>query len=204
MVAGWQKLLAIGAHADDVELGCGATLSKFGRMEGVHVRILTLTDRNEPDTYQQEFGSAVSCLNCKADAVAHHFTVFTMHHERSAILRHFERDRDDFKPDVVFVPGPGDHHQDHQVVIEEARRCFKGITLLGYEIIRSNFGLRPDVFVRVELDHVDAKAKAVQCYEKQKDKLYCRPETIEGHARFRGAMCGAPFAEAFQSEWIVL
>jgi len=196
------SVLVIAPHPDDAELGCGATISKLIR-NGCKVSILTLTDRSEFDI-EPEVQAAAKELGLEENIKLLNFPHRDLWSSRAGILRTFERARDTLDLDVVFTPAPDDLHQDHQVSLEEAKRAFKGTTLWGYEILRSNFSFAADVFVEVEKEDVERKVKAIKHYHTQANKLYCRAEAIFGLARVRGAMCGAVLAEGFKNIWQVL
>ncbi len=80
------------------------------------------------------------------------------------------------------------------------------MTLLSYEIIRSDFEFRPTLFARVSADQVARKCDAVACYATQRGKLYTEPHAIKGLAAVRGAQCDSPtgLAEAFEVVWSVV
>lgn len=199
-----ERAVVIASHPDDAELGCGATMALLAD-RGVDVTVLMLSDRGEANWFD-EAKRAAACLMPPGQIRVEtcHFTVFHMASERAAILRRFELYRDlEFEPDLIFAPAANDMHQDHRTALDEARRAFKGVSLLTYEIVRSNHDFRPAVFVPVTADYVDRKIRAVNCYATQRDKLYCQRGAIEGLARVRGAMCDVPFAEAFGLEWLV-
>ena len=193
--------LIIAPHPDDAELGMGGTIARLadGSSEPT---ILMLSDRGE-QSWLDEARAAARILHGSVTVETLHLTVFHMATERATLLRHLEEYRRKLKPDAVFVPAAGDTHQDHTAALEECRRAFKGLSLYGYEISRSNVLFRPTLFVPIHETYVDQKCDAVQCYAPQRDKLYCQPAAIKGLATARGAMCDSRFAEAFQTEWEV-
>lgn len=201
----FERPLIIAPHPDDGELGVGATAAKWAD-GGCKLTVLMLSDRGEPTWMEEALKSAkVLGKNGAITVETLHQTVFHMASERQAILRSLEAYRGRIKPDVVFAPAAGDLHQDHAVAMDEARRVFKGVTLLGYEIIRSNLGFRPTLFVPVTADQIARKVDAVACYATQRGKLYTDSHAIEGLAAVRGAQCDSPteLAEAFSVEWMV-
>jgi len=198
------RLLVLAPHADDLELGAGGLVSRLVASES-KVLAVNLTDRGEPEWFTEEVAESLKCLcdNGNLEAECYDFSVFDMHSERGALLRTFERLRRDWKPTFVLCPADQDLHQDHTTCLQEARRAFKGISLAGYEICRSNVRFRPNLFIPVSEADIEKKCRAVQCYKSQCHKLYMQPDTIRGLARLRGAQAEVEFAEAFQVEWIV-
>lgn len=200
-----KRILVIEPHPDDGPLGLGASLAQWAG-EGREITTLMLSDRGEPTWLDEARESAKILAGTGLITVETlHHTTFHMERERHAILRSLEEYRDRLKPDIVFMPAMGDLHQDHATAANEARRVFKGTTLLGYEIVRSNLILNPILFIPATDDQVNRKCDAVSCYKSQQGKLYTGPDAIRGLAAVRGAQCDSPsgLAEAFSVEWMV-
>lgn len=205
MIRNISQALVLAPHPDDAELGCGATIARLLDADA-RVTILMLSDRGEPSWFSEAL-EAAKLLAAESQGIAVetlHLTVFHFPEERQTLLRQLEHWRDELEPDVVLAPADGDTHQDHETALKEARRAFKGVTLLTYEIMRSTYWFCPRVFVPVSADQVRRKAQSVACYATQRGKRYTAAEAIEGLARNRGAQCDADYAEAFGAEWIVL
>jgi len=196
------RILVIAPHPDDCELGCGASLARHAA-GGSKVLVLMLSDRGEPD-WLKEATAAASCLHESIKVETLHLTPFHMANERQSLMRSMEEYRERFKPQCVLCPAEGDEHQDHLAALLECRRVFKGCTLLGYELLRSNKRFRPRMYVKVTWPHVHAKCEAVSQYSTQRDKYYCFPTVIRAQAMVHGAACEVEFAEAFDVEWMVL
>jgi len=208
------RVLILSPHPDDEALGCGGTVARLAD-DSREVIVVTLTDRdaNQPllddiaseseNALEQLVGAArVKSGQCALIHLA--FPLFEMRTVRQHVLTTFERLRRELKPDAVFAPALGDLHQDHQVCMEEAARAFKGVTLLGYHILRSNPEFAPAVYVGITEEQLERKTAAVQCYSTQREKEYCKPWTLRAQAAFRGAQCGLPLAEAFSVRWAVV
>lgn len=195
------KLLVTAAHPDDAELGAGGTIARLAE-RGCKVLILMLSDRGEK-TWFDEAKAAAAELHESVKVETLHLTPFHVATERQSLMRSLEQYRQDFAPDCVIAPAAGDEHQDHVAAMEECRRVFKGCSLLGCEIIRSNKRFRPRLFSKIYFPHLKRKGAAVEKYTTQKDKYYCFFNVIRGLAMVRGAQCECEFAEAFDVEWIV-
>src|SRR5699024_6321863 len=76
------------------------------------------------------------------------------------------------KPDLVLIPNSQDIHQSHEVVYAEARRAFKYITLLGYELPWNSMNFSMDVFITLSECNVKAKVDAINCYRTQKHRMF--------------------------------
>ena len=195
------KLLLVAPHPDDAELGAGGTIARLADM-GCEVLVLLLCDRDEP-AWLEEAKAAAADLHETVHVETLHLTPYHMHTERQSLMRSLEQYREDFKPDCVMAPAAGDENQDHVTAMNECRRVYKGCTLLGYEIIRSNKAFRPRLFSKIYYPHLKRKGASIEHYTTQKDKYYCFFSVIRGLAMTRGAACECEFAEAFDVEWIV-
>lgn len=201
MLLGINKLLVVAPHPDDAELGAGGTIARLAE-QGCELLVLMLSDRGE-SSWLEEATVAAAELHESVRVETLHLTPFHMAAERQSLMRSLEQYREDFGPDCVMAPAAGDEHQDHVAAMEECRRVFKGCTLLGYEIVRSNKRFRPRLFSKIYFPHLKRKGASVTRYSTQKDKYYCFFHVIRGLAMIRGAACEREFAEAFDVEWIV-
>lgn len=211
----FRKAIVFAPHPDDAELSSGGLIARLAD-EGCAVTIVTMTDRDGNVSYlrdgaklHSETDRAAHCLTNGHNGsppiqVAHfEFPIYEFPVARQRILTSMERVRRDIMPDLVIAPAQGDLHQDHATVLAEAQRSFKGVTLLTYQILHSNFTFQPLVFVRLDRRHIERKIRAVQNYRTQASKPYCSPTVIESQAAVYGAMCGCEYAEAFGVRWIV-
>ena len=97
-------------------------------------------------------------------------------HARQEILEYMIQINQSFKPDIVFVHTKADIHQDHGTVTEEALRAFRGITVLGFDVIRSSYGFFPNFLVEVSEEDVDKKVKALSEYTTYSNRYYFNAE----------------------------
>ena len=133
----------------------------------------------------------------KQNAVVEQFTTRIFHDSRQEILEYFLKLRRDFRPDVIFVHSKADVHQDHNTMTEEALRAFRGITLLGFDVVRSSYGFFPHFLVEVSEADVDAKLAALSQYKTYADKYYFERELLRATMIRHGALAELPFAEGF-------
>jgi LmbE family N-acetylglucosaminyl deacetylase len=105
---------------------------------------------------------------------------------------------------MVLMPTELDLHQDHHIIAMEGLRAFKATSILGYELPWNNISFETTAFVCLQEQHLERKIAALQCYESQAGRPYCKPEFIRGLAITRGVQISAEFAEAFKvRRWIV-
>lgn len=189
------KILAIGSHCDDVELGCGATLSKLS--ENNDVIIYALSDCGVPGI-SQEFKNSTKELGCLCEIGR--FDRRTFDSRRQDILDQFISMRAKLKPDLVFVHSSTDIHTDHWTVHREAVKAFKHCKILGYECIWNNIQQTNHTFFsEIEDHHLRAKLLALESYKSQENRQYMNPEFITSLAKVRGVQAGVHYAESFET-----
>jgi LmbE family N-acetylglucosaminyl deacetylase len=200
------RVLLVGAHPDDIELGMGATvlrLSKMGRYEFTCL-IFSSCDENLPrsfvkGTLLEECKESLSILGIPEHQITFlDFPVRRFSEHRQDILQILVDVRIKAKIDVVFCPSSRDIHQDHSVVAEETTRSFKSKTVLGYELPWNNLSSKRDLFVALDEDCVVGKSKALASYISQQDRPYMSTEAQQSLARYTGLLIGTSYAEAFE------
>ncbi len=194
-----KRVLFLGAHPDDIELGCGALIHHIKGMSDL--LCVTLSDNQKnPDlqNVKDEHLRSMSVLGIpKEKVVFGPFTTRIFHDSRQEILEYFLKLRNDFQPDIIFVHSKQDVHQDHNTMTEEALRAFRGITVLGFDVVRSSHGFFPHFLVEVTEEDVNAKIEALSQYETYRDKYYFNNELTRSIMVRHGALAERPFAEGF-------
>ncbi|MBI3175971.1 MAG: PIG-L family deacetylase [Chloroflexi bacterium] len=194
-----KRVLFLGAHPDDIELGCGALLHQI--VDKTEVLCVTLSDNQKnPDlqNVKDEHLKSMAVLGVPAEKVAFGpFTTRVFPDSRQEILEYFLKLRKDFKPDLIFVHSQHDIHQDHNTMTDEALRAFRGITVLGFDVVRSSYGFFPHFLVEVSEESVNKKIEALSQYETYRDKYYFNSELTRSIMVRHGALAEIPFAEGF-------
>jgi LmbE family N-acetylglucosaminyl deacetylase len=203
------KLLAVGAHPDDLELGCGGTLALY-KKKGHEVYMLVLTRgeaSGDPTVRQKECEQAAKTIG--ADRVFFGSLHDTKVTEGIETIMEIENVINSVKPDVVFSPSPRDQHQDHRntgLASLSAARNVQRVLLFESPAAFRDF--LPQIFVDID-STLNIKLKALEAYASQSSK---RPfsnhnshsesarvvHASEGLALFRGFQAGVSVAEAFE------
>lgn len=205
------RILAIGAHLDDIEIACGGTLAKAVQT-GHTVKALVMSKSgytNKEGKIQRSDDVAVrEGLNALHTLGIQDIEVLDFETKdipfRSDVVNAIDLRLADFKPDVIFTHHPFDTHQAHEGVakatIAAARRLN---TIFFYEPItpsgRSYVAFRPQMYVDIT-DTVDTKIAALKCHTSEYNKFGAE-DWIEGvrcRCGFRGYEIGTKFAEAFE------
>jgi LmbE family N-acetylglucosaminyl deacetylase len=199
-----REILCLGAHADDIEIGCGATIR---RLVAAHpdatVRwfVLSATDVRaaEAEASAADFLAGAG----KPDVRVARFREGYFPWVGAELKDWFEEIKGEVEPDVVFTHTRTDLHQDHRTVAELTWNTFRRHLILEYEIPKYD-GDRPEpnTFVPLTTREVDAKvASLLRHFPSQQHRSWFTEATFRGVCALRGVECGAPtgFAEAFVS-----
>jgi LmbE family N-acetylglucosaminyl deacetylase len=203
------RILCLGAHCDDIEIGCGGTL-------------LHLLSARRPTevTWVAFSAAAIRRRELEASArrflrravrrtlIAHEFRDSYFPGQYVAIKQAFEPLKALVKPDIIFTHQCDDRHQDHQLIGELTWNAFRDQLILEYEIPKYEGGLRtPVAYVGLRPGEVERKIRLLmECYGTQRSKRWFAPESFRGLMRLRGIESGSPFgwAEGFHARKLLL
>jgi len=189
----------IGAHPDDIELGCGALIADI--VDQTNVICVTLSDNQKNPVLQnlvKEHDQSMAILGVKPEnAILHDFTTRRFQAARQEILEVMIGLKHEYHPEVVFVHTAQDIHQDHKTITDEALRAFRGTTLLGFDVLRSSYGFFPHFLVEVSEEGVNKKIQALKAYKTYSNKYYFDENIIHATAIRHGALAERPYAEGF-------
>lgn len=202
---GYRRILAVGAHTDDVELGCGGFLARAKR-EGATVKVAAFSRAEQSlpegaalDALEQEFRSSMDVLGADEVHVGG-YPVRRFQEHRQALLDDLIKLRRGFEPDLVLTMHSQDSHQDHSVVHAESVRAFRGVTVLGYELPWNQRETRQEMFVELTEEDLAQKIRMLSCYgtQNQLSRGYMDPEVTRAIALTRGLQSRLPLAEMFE------
>jgi LmbE family N-acetylglucosaminyl deacetylase len=194
-----QRILAIGAHPDDIEIAAGATLAKQ-RDSGNYVFGLILTQGTQGGDATRRL------LEAKKGAEflgLDEYKILDFHDTRMSdqsneVLQAIETVINQIKPDMIFTHSVNDIHQDHQVVHNATLRAARrSPTILCYESPSATADFRPEYFVDVA-NYVDVKVEAIRGHWDQRKKPYVKPDKVRSKLAFRGEQARIDFAEGFE------
>ena len=202
----YDRVLALGAHTDDIELGCGAFLSRLQR-EGSEIAVAAFSRAEDSlpsdmplDTLEIEFRRSMKHLGLTDSVYVVDVPVRRFPEHRQAVLEELVRINRDFQPDLILTMNSHDSHQDHEVVHKESVRAFRGRTLLGYEIPWNQQQNVMSLFVEVTPEDVDRKVTMLGEYRSQIElkRPYMSSEFVFSSATFHGFQSRRPLAEAYE------
>ena len=167
-----KKVCFIGAHPDDIELGCGAFISNIS--DKTDILCVTLSDNQKNPSLAhlvEEHYRSMEILGVTREHVKlESFTTRRFPELRQEILEYLYQLNHEYQPDIVITHTRADIHQDHQQTTEEVLRAFRGTTVLGFDALRSSYGFFPHFLVEVSEADVERKVQALAEYSTYNDK----------------------------------
>jgi LmbE family N-acetylglucosaminyl deacetylase len=196
------KLLAIGAHSDDIEIGCGGTILKLIEQGAVsEVCWVVLTGENERAAEARRSAEAMLAGVPSTRVILKGFRDGYFPYDGGEIKAVFEQLKGEISPDVIFTHQRADLHQDHRVTCELTWNTFRDHLVLEYEIPKYDGDMSvPNLFVSLEellcrrkIDHL------MEHFGSQRSKRWFADDLFSGLLRLRGMECNSPtfYAEAF-------
>jgi LmbE family N-acetylglucosaminyl deacetylase len=202
------KVLCLGAHSDDIEIGCGGLLlSLLARHKAVDVDWVVFSAPAGRDKEARRSAEMFLRGARKKQILLKRFRDGFFPFDGAKIKAVFEQLKSS-KPDLVLTHYRDDRHQDHRVLSDLAWNTFRDHWILEYEIPKYDGDLgAPNCFVPLDLSVCERKVEYLNAaFGSQRDKHWFSAETFMGLMRLRGMECRAPggYAEAFYSRKITL
>ncbi|PID96373.1 MAG: PIG-L domain-containing protein [Actinomycetales bacterium] len=202
------KVLAVGAHSDDIEIGCGATIVQLAdQYPAVHVDWVVLTADGQRRDEAQDAAEALLAGTTSHSIHIENFRGSYLPAQWAAVKDRFEEFKP-FDPDLVLVHSRRDAHQDHRTVGELAWNTFRDHLVLEYEIPKYDGDLgAPSLFVPVSEAAMERKIDTLMnVFRSQHSRSWFTADTFASLMRLRGVECNSPsgYAEAFYVRKLVL
>lgn len=204
-----KSALFLGAHCDDIEIGCGGTilhlLEAHPDMEMIWIVFSSNDARaKEAEASFEKFVGSLQEKTIEINAFQNGFFPYI----GSSIKDYFEELKGRVQPDVIFSHYGEDLHQDHRLIAELTWNTFRDHWILEYEVPKYDGGLQsPNIFVPISADQAQRKSELLEsCYKTQKKRPWFTASTFEGLSRLRGVECNSEsgYAEAFYSRKTLL
>lgn len=201
-------VLCLGAHCDDIEIGCGGTLLQLKKAYGdlrFYWVVFSATGARE-----KEAAEAATLFSGESEIkiVFKDFRDGFLPYNGSAVKDFFEALKTQVNPDLIFTHWQGDAHQDHRLLSDLTWNTFRDHLILEYEIPKYDGDLgRPNVFVPLDAPFFEEKINHLfEAFRSQQSKPWFDRNTFLGLMRIRGMESNAPtgYAEAFYARKIIL
>lgn len=200
------RALFLGAHSDDIEIGCGGTVLRLVR-EYPRLEVKWVVFSGDAARAEEARRGAALFLQGvgKAEVVTHTFRDGFFPVQLEAIKERFEALKA-FDPHLVFTHARADRHQDHRVLSDLAWNTWRSHAVLEYEIPKYDGDLgRPNLYVRLEPELLERKIEyLMQAFGTQRSKHWFDPETFRALPRLRGMESATRYAEAFYARKVVI
>jgi LmbE family N-acetylglucosaminyl deacetylase len=194
-----ERVLTIGCHADDIEIGCGGMVLELTRsLPGLHVTWVVLTASEvRADEARASAAAFLSGARSVDVRVLGHRECF-LPYDGPAVKESFE-DLKSVAPDLIFTHVRDDLHQDHRLASELTWNTFRDHLILEYEIPKYDGDLgRPNVFVHLPEETVNEKIELLEKhFPSQIGRHWFDGELFRGLMRLRGMESATRYAEAF-------
>jgi LmbE family N-acetylglucosaminyl deacetylase len=203
------RVLCLGAHCDDIEIGCGGTLLRL-IAEGwkLDVRWVVLCSNKSRGDEARASAKAFLAGTMKQEISIERFRDGFLPYVGPPVKEYFEELKKEPPPEVVFTHHRADLHQDHRLVCDLTWNTFRDQLILEYEIPKfdGDLGL-PNFFVH--LDEATARRKTelmLKHFASQREKHWFTEDTFLGLMRLRGVESRSPgrYAEGFHCRKVVL
>ena len=195
------NILAIGAHPDDIELGCAGTMMRYARA-GHSVFYLIMSDGGrggEVSTRRSEQESAAQRVGVKklfwGNAADTEFSV------DKGMIAFIEAVCGEVQPDEVYVNFGDDSHQDHRALAKCVLAAARYVPRVLFYEDYTSLNFQPEIFVDIT-DVIEDKIVVVDCHRSQVDRQHPHRldmlESIKAVAHFRGFQGKVRYAEGFK------
>ena len=203
------RVLCLGAHSDDIEIGAGGTLLKLAeKTDDLEICWVVFSApgvrADEARLSADDFLSGIARKQIKIGS----FRESYFPSEWPSIKEWLEEIKVNFVPDIVFTHYRDDRHQDHRVLSDLAWNTFRNHLILEYEILKYDGDIgHPNVFVPVSEQLCTRKIELLmKHFQTQSTRHWFTSDTFEAMHRIRGIECVSPTgrAEAFYCRKMVL
>jgi LmbE family N-acetylglucosaminyl deacetylase len=204
-----KQVLCLGAHCDDIEIGCGGTLLRLLELKP-DLSIVWIAFSSDALRAGEARASAGIFLS---DVAEPRVSIETFRgryfpYVGGEIKEYFDQLAVELDPDVIFTHYRFDLHQDHRLTCELTLNTFRDHLILEYEIPKYDGDVgQPNVYVPLDASQVERKVSTIlSCFQSQRDKHWFTEETFRAMLRLRGIESKSPsgYAEAFHCRKLVL
>jgi len=202
------KILCLGSHSDDIEIGCGGTILRLlSYHQNVEVAWVVFSSSREREREARNSAELFLGQAKQKEVIINHFRDGFFPFEGAKIKDSFEGLKR-LSPDLILTHNRKDAHQDHRLIAELTWNTFRDHLILEYEIPKYDGDMgQPSVFVPIEVEVCQKKVYYIMdAFESQRHKRWFQKETFLSLMRLRGMECNAPngYAEAFYCRKLVL
>jgi LmbE family N-acetylglucosaminyl deacetylase len=202
------KLLCLGAHSDDIEIGCGGTVLRIAaEVPDLFVRWIVFSGDELRGTEARNSAKAILEHVSRKQIEVLGFRDGYFPSQSADIKDYFESIKRDLNPSLILTHWQNDAHQDHRLIAELTFNTFRNHLVLEYEIPKYDGDLgNPNFFVPLTQAQLQRKIDMIlHHFVSQRERSWFEAGTFAAMARLRGVGCNSPegVAEAFYARKIV-
>jgi LmbE family N-acetylglucosaminyl deacetylase len=203
-----RRILCLGSHCDDIEIGCGGTILRLLREHlEVEVRWVVFSSTAVRKKEAARAANLFLAAAKKKKIVIRNYRDRFFPSQQAQIKGEFEMLKKTFEPDLILTHYRHDLHQDHRVICELTWNTFRSHLILEYEIPKYDGDLgAPNFFVGLDRATCEQKAKHIlDAFASQRSKQWFTADTFMGLQRIRGIEANSPggYAEGFYCRKLV-
>ncbi len=196
------KILCLGAHSDDIEIGCGGTILRWlAEYPSAEIYWIVMAASGERRAEAVQSASLFLANARRKEIVVNEFRDGYLPYSGAEIKDFFEDLKRKYLPDVILTHYREDLHQDHRLVSELTWNTFRNHLILEYEIVKYDGDLgAPNLFVHLNESIARKKIQIIlECFKSQNDKNWFTEDVFSSVLRLRGVESNAPdkYAEAY-------
>jgi LmbE family N-acetylglucosaminyl deacetylase len=203
------RILCLGAHSDDIEIGCGATILRLiEQYPRLHIRWVVFSSNPRRRSEAQHSAELFLQGAARTENSVLEFRDGFFPYIGGEIKEHFEQIKREFTPDMVFTHYRNDRHQDHRQISDLAWNTFRSHFILEYEIPKYDGDLGvPNLFLPISPEIARRKVGyLMESFVSQHDKKWFTEDTFFSMMRLRGIEASeqTQYAEAFYARKVVI
>lgn len=203
------RVLILSPHADDAEIGCGASILKHIE-NGIKVKVLAFANRRDTDLYasnemKQEFYNSMNLLG--VEEFEHlEYKTRCLEENLAELTDLIYKTIKEYRPDILYIPSLNSRHEDHVAIAMAGYRASGRleVNVLGYHVIGDGINFKPTYFEVVEKRHALKRIEALHCYDSQyKLRPFFSDGNFEASLVYYSSMTGYDLVEPFEVvKWI--
>lgn len=196
-----KNILCLGAHPDDIEIGCGATLLRLIETHAdLSIKWIVFAAHGER-AREAKKSAELFLTGAHRDVELKQFKDGFFPYDGREIKLYFEELKSQISPDIIFTHYRDDLHQDHRLISELTWNTFRNHLIFEYEVPKYDGDLgSPNTFFQVSGEQFDRKVRfLMQAFASQKNRHWFTADLFQSIVRIRGMESSSPsqFAEAF-------
>jgi len=202
------RILCLGAHCDDIEIGCGGTILRLAEAYKNAIFYWVVFSSNSQRAKEAHKSAKYFLKNVQSkNIVIKNFRDGFFPFVGSDVKEEFEKLKQQFSPDLIFTHYRNDFHQDHRLIADMTWETFRNHLILEYEIPKYDGDLgSPNFYVHLDESMCYRKIQyIINCFKCQEQKDWFEEEIFSSMLRIRGMESRAPrkYAEAFYCQKMI-